>query len=91
MNKNTASEARIPEAGGSLSSLLIDSGAWVLPLVLAVFAVYREFRKETARGLRALGALLVVGSTLILLPEFGMVLLGLAALALVIGVIGSYH
>lgn len=91
MNKNTTSEARSAEGESSLSHQLIDSGAWVLPLVFAVFVVYREFKKETARGLRALGALLLVGSAIILLPEFGTVLLGLSALAVVIGVISSHH
>lgn len=91
MNKNTTSEVRSPESDSSLSHQLIDSGAWVLPLVFAVFVVYREFKKETARGLRALGTLLLVGSAIILLPEFGTVLLGLSALAVVIGLISSYH
>ncbi len=91
MTRNTTNEIRSPESDASLSHQLIDSGAWVLPLMFAVFVVYREFRKETARGLRALGALLLVGSAIILLPEFGTVLLGLSALAVVIGVISSHH
>ncbi len=91
MNKHTSSESSSPGSSTSLSHQLIDSGAWIVPLVFAVYVVYREFKKEMARGLRALGALLLMGSALILLPEFGTVLLGLSALAVVIGVISSHH
>lgn len=91
MKKHSTSEVSSPEDSTNLSHQLIDSGAWVLPLVFAVFVVYREFKKETARGLRALGVLLLVGSAIILLPEFGTVLLGLSALAVVIGVISRHH
>ena len=91
MKQQAVTEAPVPAGITGLSHQLIGSGAWVLPLVFAVFVVYREFKKEMGRGLRALGVLMLVGSAIIVLPEFGTLLLALSVLALIIGVITSHH
>jgi 4-hydroxybenzoate polyprenyltransferase len=78
-------------ADDALSHDLIGSGAWVLPLVIATFLVYREFKKSTERGQFALALLMVVGIVIILVPMFGSIVLVLAMLALIIFILERLH
>ncbi len=71
-------------SGDALSHDLIGSGAWILPLLIATFLVYREFKKGSGRGKLALGLLAAVGVVIILVPPLGSVALALAMLALVL-------
>ena len=75
----------------ALSHDLIFSGAWVLPLIIATFLVYREFKKSPSRGQLALGLLMAVGTVVILVPMFGSILLVLAMLALIIVILERLH
>ena len=75
----------------ALSHDLLASGAWVLPLVIATFLVYREFKKSPARGQFALAMLMAVGTVIILVPMFGSIVLVLAMLALVIVILERLH
>ena len=85
MPKPAQSEAQtIALAEDALTHDLIASGAWVLPLVIATFLVYREFKKDPSRGKFALGLLMSVGIVIILLPMFGSIVLVLAMLALIV-------
>ena len=68
----------------ALSHDLLGSGAWALPLAIAVFLVYREFKKSPSRGRLALGILMTVGVVIILLPMFGSIVLVLTILALIL-------
>ena len=86
MPKTTQNETQtVPETSDdSLSHDLIASGAWVLPLVIATFLVYRELKKDPNRGKFALGLLMGVGVVIILVPMFGSIVLVLAMLALIV-------
>jgi hypothetical protein len=86
MPKPAQSETQtVPEmSDDALSHDLISSGAWVLPLVLATYMVYREFKKDPGRGKLALGLLMAVGIVTILVPMFGSIVLVLAMLALIV-------
>ncbi len=68
----------------ALSHDLIGSGAWVLPLLIATFLVYLEFKKSERRGKFALGLLAAIGVVIILVPALGSVALALSMLALVL-------
>ncbi len=86
MAKTTHSETQtvVEMSDDALSHDLLSSGAWVLPLVIATFLVYREFKKDPSRGKLALGLLMAVGIVIILVPMFGSIVLVLAMLALII-------
>lgn len=70
---------------------LIGSGAWILPLVIATFLVYLEFKKNSARGKFALGLLMVTGLMIILVPMFGSLLLALAMFGLILSILEGMH
>jgi hypothetical protein len=70
---------------------LIGSGAWILPLILATFLVYLEFRKNSSRGKFALGLLMATGLMIILLPPFGSLILMLTMFGLIVMVLESMH
>lgn len=85
----TLSTPEMPDV--ALSHDLIGSGAWVLPLVIATFLVYREFKKSLDRGKFALAMLMIVGFVIILVPMFGSIVLVLAMLALIIAILERLH
>lgn len=86
MTKSTHAEtqANADMSDDTLSHDLLGSGAWALPLAIAVFLVYREFKKNPSRGRLALGILMTVGVVIILLPMFGSIVLVLTILALIL-------
>jgi hypothetical protein len=73
MTRSTHAEtqASADMSDDALSHDLIGSGAWVLPLLIATFLVYREFKKDAGRGRLALGILMAVGTIIILVPKLG--------------------
>lgn len=70
---------------------LIGSGAWVLPLVIATFLVYLEFKKSSTRGKFALGLLMVTGVMIVLVPMFGSLLLALAMFGIILSILEGMH
>lgn len=83
----TSLQASPDKPDDALAQDLIASGAWVLPLVIATFLVFREFKKDPNRGKMALGLLMAVGVVIILVPMFGSVVLVLAMLALIVVIV----
>jgi hypothetical protein len=93
MTRSTQSLSIANHEGASdpFSHDLIGSGAWILPLILATFLVYLEFRKNSSRGKIALGLLLVTGLMIILVPPLGSLILMLTMFGLIVMVLESMH
>jgi hypothetical protein len=93
MTRSTQSLSVANNEGASepFSHDLIGSGAWILPLILATFLVYLEFRKNSSRGKFALGLLMATGLMIILLPPFGSLILMLTMFGLIVMVLESMH
>jgi hypothetical protein len=93
MTRSTQSLSIANNEGASepFSHDLIGSGAWILPLILATFLVYLEFRKNSSRGKLALGLLMATGLMIILVPPLGSLILMLTMFGLIVMVLESMH